>query len=893
MTEYTYSSLKSQLESAFADNSDGGITAKALRDNTIHIIDSIVPIMASGTDNYFKNDIDLRDASVTTANAPIGKLYGQWNDNNVAAICFLTGDDTTNKDDGSIRFFTSPSGSASSSGGPDLVQRMAIESNGQVNIYGSGTKSPALYLQSIHGSGLNLLLDGSTKDIAVPDGSRFELGHWNDTSYTFTERLTVDSKGRFGFGIAHPEEPFHVRASGNSIRFDSKTSSTNQAAVLLNKYAGGSTTYGYNDLYAGFGLGVHTVGSGHGYLFVGFDRNRDSKIAGTEATFVIDSGGKVGIGNRSPSERLVVGNDLGKISSSGTAFVVGSTHGPSQIIMGSGAADPNRSNYSTFAWEGDKNRLILSTRRDFKKRSDQLVLDAVTGNVGVGTSGVFPKVQGPATASLTFGDTEFNDVNSGTIALIDSAGTSKTYTIKNDASAAGGTSEFNAGASRAAAAENLAQVVEGANGHNGTIYAADSAGVRFSTGGYSFSDGVVKLTQAVAGNAGNTAITTAASFDSCTDVNAPGSFTGGRDGTAYWNPSFKLHVLESGNAHFGVENAANTSSAVFIGKQTSASGTLAGRWSSIGYPTNNDVLKINNSGSLATSHISINSVGRVGISTDSPYSAASNGTDKLHVYGDNTGLIVGNPTGGSSALRLFGSRVSATSSNDTAFIQAGTSTADTSAKLRITRFDSDDANLHKFDVYALSSTFHGSGIFNTARLNSGNLVLNDGWISNDGGNEGIRVDNTGQVGIGVAAPSYQLELSTNSAAKPTSTLWTATSDERVKENIESINSEAALDKIMDLRPVSFNFIDEYCNCHSLEEGSTHYNFIAQEVADVFPECVVEVGQDLLDHDTGEIIVENMKGLDSHAINIHMLSAIQELKIQLDAANARISQLESN
>ena len=36
----------------------------------------------------------------------------------------------------------------------------------------------------------------------------------------------------------------------------------------------------------------------------------------------------------------------------------------------------------------------------------------------------------------------------------------------------------------------------------------------------------------------------------------------------------------------------------------------------------------------------------------------------------------------------------------------------------------------------------------------------------------------------------------------------------------------------------------------------------------------------------------MKGLDAHAINVHMLSAIQELKIQLDAANARISQLEN-
>jgi hypothetical protein len=148
------------------------------------------------------------------------------------------------------------------------------------------------------------------------------------------------------------------------------------------------------------------------------------------------------------------------------------------------------------------------------------------------------------------------------------------------------------------------------------------------------------------------------------------------------------------------------------------------------------------------------------------------------------------------------------------------------------------------------------------------------------------------VGIGVAAPSYQLELSTNSAAKPSSTLWTATSDERVKQNIESINSEAALDKIMSLRPVSFNFIDEYCHCYSLTEGSKHYNFIAQEVEDVFPECVVDAGQDLIDHDTGEIIVENMKGLDAHSINIHMLSAIQELKIQLDAANARISQLEN-
>ena len=277
----------------------------------------------------------------------------------------------------------------------------------------------------------------------------------------------------------------------------------------------------------------------------------------------------------------------------------------------------------------------------------------------------------------------------------------------------------------------------------------------------------------------------------------------------------------------------------------------------------------------------------MGINTDSPYDSASLGTDKLHVFGEDTGVIIGNPAGGKSALRLFGSRTSGTSADDTAFIQAGTSAADTGAKLRISRFDTEAANLSQFDIYSELTKVHGV------------VALNDNWLSNDGGSEGVRIDNSGNVGIGVAAPSYQLELSTNSAAKPSSTLWTATSDERVKKNIESIDSAVALDKIMSLRPVSFNFIDDYCHCHSIAEDSKHYNFIAQEVENVFPECVVDVGQQLYshnhDHHDGhdeEPVVENLKGLDAHAINIHMLSAIQELKIQLDAANARISQLEN-
>ena len=177
-----------------------------------------------------------------------------------------------------------------------------------------------------------------------------------------------------------------------------------------------------------------------------------------------------------------------------------------------------------------------------------------------------------ATASLTFGDTEFDDVNDGTIALIDVAGTSKTYTIKNDYGASAAT-EFNAGGSRGAAAENLAQIIESSNGHDGTIYVTDSSRVRFTTGGYDFSDGTVVLIQATEGVAGNTTITTAASFDDCTDTNAPAAFSGGGDknnvisthvGLPLGEPPVNFRQLHKFEVDAYVEHAGNHHSGVLL-----------------------------------------------------------------------------------------------------------------------------------------------------------------------------------------------------------------------------------------------------------------------------------------------------------------------------------------
>ena len=60
----------------------------------------------------------------------------------------------------------------------------------------------------------------------------------------------------------------------------------------------------------------------------------------------------------------------------------------------------------------------------------------------------------------------------------------------------------------------------------------------------------------------------------------------------------------------------------------------------------------------------------------------------------------------------------------------------------------------------------------------------------------------------------------------------------------------------------------------------------------FPEAVINSGHDLKDHDTHEVIVEDVKSLDNHIINVYLVAAGKELKAELDAAKQRISELES-
>ena len=94
-------------------------------------------------------------------NNTIVGFSGKWNNTEVARIAVEAGPDTTNKDDGSLTFFTRLSGSG-------LTKRLSIEENGAVlpganNTYDLGSSS--LRWANLFTNDLNLSNEGSSNDV--------------------------------------------------------------------------------------------------------------------------------------------------------------------------------------------------------------------------------------------------------------------------------------------------------------------------------------------------------------------------------------------------------------------------------------------------------------------------------------------------------------------------------------------------------------------------------------------------------------------------------------------------------------------------------------------------------------------------------------------------------
>jgi hypothetical protein len=132
-----------------------------------------------------------------------------------------------------------------------------------------------------------------------------------------------------------------------------------------------------------------------------------------------------------------------------------------------------------------------------------------------------------------------------------------------------------------------------------------------------------------------------------------------------------------------------------------------------------------------------------------------------------------------------------------------------------------------------------------------------------------------KVGIGTSTPSYQLQLTQNSAAKPSSSSWTIASDIRLKEVIGSYDK--GLQELLQLDPIVYRYKEDNALGITWTEAYS-YGFSAQEVQKVFPEAVNTV--------------DGYLNLDIHPLLIAQINAIRELNRKIEDQKKEIDRLKN-
>jgi hypothetical protein len=174
------------------------------------------------------------NANRTSAGNSVGHILGQWNGTDIAAISFIAGADTTNKDDGEIKFNTRLSGAG-------ITERMRIASSGNIGI---GLTNPQ---RTLHLSSNNTVIaltdtaastDQKTKYM-LSDAGIFAIGKLNDAYDTAVEHLRIDNSGKVGIGENSPSYQLDVKGDTGAT-FSAGSNSTAGLITISGRNSGGS-----------------------------------------------------------------------------------------------------------------------------------------------------------------------------------------------------------------------------------------------------------------------------------------------------------------------------------------------------------------------------------------------------------------------------------------------------------------------------------------------------------------------------------------------------------------------------------------------------------------------------------------------------------------------------
>jgi len=166
----------------------------------------------------------------------------------------------------------------------------------------------------------------------------------------------------------------------------------------------------------------------------------------------------------------------------------------------------------------------------------------------------------------------------------------------------------------------------------------------------------------------------------------------------------------------------------------------------------------------------------------------------------------------------------------------------------------------------------------------------------------------GNVGIGLTGPAYLLQLSSDSAAKPTTSTWTISSDQRLKTDITLADTQRCYDIIKAVPLKRYTWRPEVYTEDQVRDRSK-LGWIAQDVEPVFPKAVgqqrfvydqqwstTETGERTL---VSEQVLEDCRDLNVDQMYAVMYGAISRLieekeaqQEELTTVRAQVSTLQS-
>jgi hypothetical protein len=187
----------------------------------------------------------------------------------------------------------------------------------------------------------------------------------------------------------------------------------------------------------------------------------------------------------------------------------------------------------------------------------------------------------------------------------------------------------------------------------------------------------------------------------------------------------------------------------------------------------------------------------------------------------------------------------------------------------------------------------------------------------------VAFTSTGRVGIGTSSPANQLQLSTDSAGKPSTNTWTIVSDERIKEEIELADLDLCYEAVKNIPLKRFKWKDEVYTEEQVRDRRK-LGWIAQDVEAVFPkavsthefkynqvfeETIIPAVEEVLDDEgnvttpaqperieKGELIsedaIEDCRDLNSDQLYAAMYGAIQKLMIKVETLETELAALKA-